>query len=286
MVNRPPLQLVRGMPIIGPFAENWENVEQFQARADDLLISTYPKSGTTWVSKIVDLILNEGDTEESQKGAIFECVPFLECSVPSMPSGTEVLNKQDFSRVIKTHLPVEVLPQSFLDKNCKVIYVARNAKDVAVSYYHFYKMAAGHPEPGTWDEFLNSYMEGNVAFGRWSTHVKGWWKLRQQRDVLYLFYEDMLEDPRREIQKVLKFMKKELSDEVLGKILKHTSFQAMKNNPMANYSTFPFMDHTISPFMRKGIFGDWKTHFTVSQNERFDAYYRQEMSDTDLTFRM
>ncbi|XP_066433035.1 sulfotransferase 1B1-like isoform X2 [Eleutherodactylus coqui] len=209
--NRPPLKLVGGMPIIGPFADNWENVEHFQARADDLLISTYPKSGTTWVSKIVDLILNKGDMAESQKAAIFERVPFLECSGPGMPS---------------------------------------------------------------------------VAFGRWSTHVKGWWKMRQQSDILYLFYEDMLEDPRREIQKLLKFMKWEISDEVMEKILKYTSFQAMKNNPMANYSTFPFMDHSISPFMRKGISGDWKTHFTVAQNERFDEYYRQEMADTDLTFRM
>ncbi|XP_069591072.1 sulfotransferase 1 family member D1-like isoform X2 [Ranitomeya imitator] len=251
MDYRPPLQLVRGMPILGTFAENWEKVEQFQARADDLLISTYPKSGTTWVSKIVDLILSNGDTEESQKAAIFERVPFLECSGPSVPSGTEILNKQNFPRVIKTHLQADVLPQSFWDKNCKIIYVARNAKDVAVSYYHFYRMAYGHPEPGTWDEFLNSYMEGNVAFGRWSSHVKGYWKLRQQRDILYLFYEDMLEDPTREIQKVSKFMGKELSENVLEKILKHTSFQAMKENPMSNYSTFPFMDHSISPFMRK-----------------------------------
>ncbi|XP_073403483.1 sulfotransferase 1B1-like [Dendrobates tinctorius] len=286
MDNRPPLQWVRSMPILATFAENWEKVEQFQARADDLLISTYPKSGTTWVSKIVDLILTNGDTEESQKGAIFERVPFLECSGPSVPSGTEILNKQNFPRVIKTHLQVDVLPQSFWDKNCKIIYVARNAKDVAVSYYHFYRMAYGHPEPGTWDEFLNSFMEGNVAFGRWSSHVKGYWKRRPQRDILYLFYEDMLEDPMCAIQKVSKFMGKELSENVLEKILKHTSFQAMKENPMSNYSTFPFMDHSISPFMRKGIFGDWKTHFSVSQNEKFDEYYRQEMANTDLNFRM
>ncbi|KAG8536249.1 hypothetical protein GDO81_026810 [Engystomops pustulosus] len=120
-LNRPPLRLVGGMPIIGPFADNWENVERFQARRDDLLISTYPKSGTTWVSKIVDLILNGGDTEESQKGAIFERVPFLECSGPGVPSGTKILNKQDFPRVIKTHLQVEVLPRSFWDKRCKVL---------------------------------------------------------------------------------------------------------------------------------------------------------------------
>ncbi|XP_069838347.1 sulfotransferase 1A1-like [Dendropsophus ebraccatus] len=283
---RPPLRLVGSMPILGAFADNWENVEQFQFREDDLLISTYPKSGTTWVSKIVDLILNKGDIEESQKAPIFDRIPFLECSDSGVPSATEILNKLDFPRVIKTHLAVEVLPRSFWDKKFKIIYVARNAKDVAVSYYHFYRMAIRHPDPGTWDEFLNSYMEGNVAFGRWSTHVKNWWKIRQQKDILYLFYEDMLEDPRREMEKVLKFMEREISDEVMEKILNHTSFQAMKNNPMDNYSTFPFMDQSISPFMRKGIFGDWKNDFTVSQNEKFDEYYRQEMADTDLTFRM
>ncbi|PIO14573.1 hypothetical protein AB205_0179480, partial [Aquarana catesbeiana] len=83
------------------------------------------------------------------------------------PPATEILNKLDPPRVIKTHLQADVLPKSFWEKNCKMIYVARNAKDVAVSYYHFYRMAYGHPEPGTWDEYLNAYMEGNGICGDW-----------------------------------------------------------------------------------------------------------------------
>ncbi|XP_073492103.1 sulfotransferase 1 family member D1-like isoform X1 [Aquarana catesbeiana] len=285
-IKRPPLIWVNGMPILGPFAANWDNVVKFQAREDDLLIATYPKSGTTWVSKIVDLIMNGGDLEKSQKGAIFERVPFMESGGPGFPSATEILNNLDPPRVIKTHLQADVLPKSFWEKNCKMIYVARNAKDVAVSYYHFYRMAYGHPEPGTWDEYLNAYMEGNVAFGSWAKHVKGWWEMRKKNKILYLFYEDMLEDPKREIRKVMKFMNQELPEEIVEKIHKNTSFQAMKDNPMANYSAFPLMDHSISPFMRKGICGDWKNQFTVAQNERFDEYYQKEMSDTDLTFRM
>lgn len=42
----------------------------------------------------------------------------------------------------------------------QVVYVARNAKDVVVSYYHFYRMAKVHPEPGTWDSFLEKFMDG------------------------------------------------------------------------------------------------------------------------------
>lgn len=45
-----------------------------------------------------------------------------------------------------------------------MVYVARNAKDVAVSYYYFYQMAKMHPEPGTWEEFLDKFMSGQGEY--------------------------------------------------------------------------------------------------------------------------
>ncbi|KAE8577728.1 hypothetical protein XENTR_v10023028 [Xenopus tropicalis] len=286
-MSRQPAKLVRGMPLLGPFAANWENVEKFQARPDDLLIATYPKSGTTWMSEIVDQIVAVSNSERCKTAAIYERVPFLEYAVPDMPSGTQALDQRASPRLIKTHLPVELLPKSFWDNKVKVIYVARNAKDVAVSYYHFYRMAIVHPEPGTWDEFLDSYINGKVCFGSWSAHVKGWWQKAKEWDVLYLFYEDMLEDPTREIRKVVKFMGKDLPEETVEKIASQTSFKAMKQNELSNYSMVPssVMDHSISPFMRKGVCGDWKNQFTVAQNEKFDEYYQREMSDGALSFR-
>lgn len=43
--SRPPLKYVKGVPLIKYFAEALEPLENFRARPDDLLISTYPKSG-------------------------------------------------------------------------------------------------------------------------------------------------------------------------------------------------------------------------------------------------
>ncbi|XP_072273345.1 sulfotransferase 1A1-like isoform X3 [Pyxicephalus adspersus] len=244
-------------------------------------------SGTTWMSEILDLILNDGDLKKASRGAIFERVPFLEYAVPDMPTGTEILDTMKTRRLIKSHLHVELVPQSFWEKNCKVIYVARNPKDVLVSYYHFYQMAIVHPDPGTFDEFLQGFMEGTLAFGSWSRHVKGWWNIREQKNVLFLFFEDMLEDSKRAIKKVAEFIGKDLPNDVLEKIQQHTTFKAMKENKMSNYSTIPssVMNHGISPFMRKGICGDWKNHLTVAQNEIFDAYLKKELSGIDLTFR-
>uniref|UniRef100_A0A8C6ACG6 Sulfotransferase n=1 Tax=Marmota marmota marmota TaxID=9994 RepID=A0A8C6ACG6_MARMA len=66
-----------------------------------------------------------------------------------------------------------------------------------------------------------------------------------------------------------------------------TSSKEMKKNPMADYSTFPthILDHSISPFMRKGIPGDWKSALTVAQNEHLDAHYAEEMAGCKLNFR-
>ncbi|EOB07007.1 Sulfotransferase family cytosolic 1B member 1, partial [Anas platyrhynchos] len=302
---------LHGIPLYKSFIEGWPQVEAFQARHDDLLIATYPKSGTTWLSEILDMIYHDGDVEKCRRDAIFNRVPFLEMNAPKIPSGVdlghgwgcqsrghiplssppagiELLEKTPSPRLVKTHLPVQLLPASFQEKGCKVIYMARNAKDVVISYYYFYQMAKIHPDPGTLAEFLEAFMNGKVAYGSWYEHVRGWWEKRQEKQLLYLFYEDMKKDPQREVQKILQFLGKEVSEETVARILHHTSFQEMKKNPAANYETMPssLMDHSLSPFMRKGISGDWKNHFTVAQNERFDRHYQQHMAGSDLCFQM
>lgn len=53
-----------------------------------------------------------------------------------------------------------------------MIYIAQKAEDVVVSYYNFYNMAKLHPDPGTWDSFLENFMEGKG--GCESATRRGW----------------------------------------------------------------------------------------------------------------
>ncbi|KAL8165906.1 UNVERIFIED_CONTAM: Sulfotransferase cytosolic 1B member 1 [Gekko kuhli] len=126
-----------------------------------------------------------------------------------------------------------------------------------------------------------------VAFGSWYDHVSSWWEKRSAQPMLYLFYEDMKEDLKHEIKKVVHFLGKDLPDSVVEKIVCNTSFDTMKDNPATNYRMAPaaVMDQSVSPFMRKGIAGDWKNYFTVAQNEKFDEDYKRKMANTTLQFR-
>ncbi|KFW68659.1 Sulfotransferase 1C1 [Pygoscelis adeliae] len=282
---------VEGIPLTKTICSMWDQVWKFKARPDDLLIATYAKAGTTWTQEIVDMIQQNGDVEKCRRATTYRRHPFLEWSVQESSaasySGLELAEAMPSPRTIKTHLPVQLLPPSFWEQNCKIIYVARNAKDNLVSYYHFHRMNKGIPDPGTWEEFMEKFMTGKVLWGSWYDHVKGWWKAKDKHRILYLFYEDMKENPKQEIQKILKFLEKDVNQEVLNKILHNTSFEIMKENPMTNYTNEfqGIMDHSISPFMRKGVVGDWKNYFTVAQNQKFDEDYKKKMADTSLVFR-
>ncbi|XP_043942206.1 sulfotransferase 1 family member D1-like isoform X4 [Protopterus annectens] len=190
--ERPVLVPIEGVPVQSNFAANWDRVKVFQAQPDDLLIATYTKAGTTWISEIVDMINNNGDTEICRRGPTHERVPYLEFGGPNpLPIGIEQAINMPSPRIIKTHFPYQLVPKSFWEQDCKVIYVARNAKDNAVSLYHFNRMTCLQVFSGTWEEHLENFMKGNLSFGSWYDHVRNWWENKDRHRMLYMFYEDM-----------------------------------------------------------------------------------------------
>ncbi|XP_068601622.1 cytosolic sulfotransferase 3-like [Brachionichthys hirsutus] len=284
---RPELFDFHGISMTHYFTDNWEKIQNFQARPDDILIATYPRSGTTWVSHILDL-LHFGQTfpERQTSIPIYDRVPFLELAFPLLDLGVDLAEKLPTSpRLIKSHLPIQFVPKSFLEQNCKIVYVARNAKDNVVSYFHFERMNVGDPEPGDWNSFLHRFMEGKMVFGSWYDHVNGFWKKKQTYPNLhYMFYEDMLKDTELEIDKLCSFLGLSPSEEERKLLRSELKFDQMKKNDMVNYSLLPPMDVKVSPFMRKGKVGDWKNHFTVAQNDEFDKDYKKKMMDPKLQF--
>ena len=112
----------------------------------------------------------------------------------------------------------------------------------------------------------------------------GWWGQRHHDNILFVRYEDMLQDIPREIQRVADFLQVDMSDRLLERILKDSSFKEMQANPNINRDNNPNFDQTKYKFVRSGKKDEWKTHFTVSQNEWFDAKYEKALTERGLKF--
>ncbi|GAB1289798.1 Sulfotransferase 1E1 [Apodemus speciosus] len=272
------------------FTKYWEDVETFLARPDDLVIAAYPKSGTTWISEIVYMIYKEGDVEKCKEDAIFNRIPYLECRNEELINESKTTKREGISQNSENSPAAQTPSSILLGKELQgfsMIYVCRNAKDVTVSYYYFLLMITSYPNPKSFSEFVGKFMEGQVPYGSWYDHVKAWWEKSKTSRVLFMFYEDMKEDIRREVVKLIEFLERKPSAELVDKIIQHTSFKEMKNNPTTNYTMMPemMMNQKVSPFMRKGIIGDWKNHFSEALRERFDEHYEQQMKDCTVKFR-
>ena len=122
-------------------------------------------SGTTWVQEIVWQIFNEAETSSEK---LTQRVPFLEpatCKHLYRPQPDLITLPSP--RLMKTHLPYSIIPKGANEETqCKYIYLARNPKDVAVSYFHFQKKVKdlGFGYSGPWEFFLNLFLDGKSEF--------------------------------------------------------------------------------------------------------------------------
>ena len=108
------------------------------------------------MQEILWQLFNNGE-KSSRK--IFERVPFLERGTsPDRPD----IRALSSPRLLHSHLTYDVIPKGNHNSTiCKYIYIARNPKDVAVSFYEFMKdhgSEAGYNGP--WEFFAKLFMEG------------------------------------------------------------------------------------------------------------------------------
>ncbi|KAI9555126.1 hypothetical protein GHT06_017641 [Daphnia sinensis] len=305
-----------GFVMMEEYARHAEKVYRFQPRNDDVWVVTFPKCGTTWTQELVWMIMNDCDKVRGKAPIIIRS-PFLEFPY-MLPPGTmpaeftkmmvtlEMVEEMPSPRIIKSHLPFYLLHPKLLD-TCKVVYVARNPKDVIVSYFHHHQLMEVHGFVGDVETFAQYFMDdermdcsihSNVPlFNVWLNfffshvfplfpHILDAWNKRHHPNMLFLFYEDLKKDLRGEIEKVAKFLGKSLSEEQLTDLREHLRFDNFAKNESVNMEAakqFGGMKMD-GHFIRKGKTGDWKNHFGPEINKRIDEWIDKNLKGTDLKF--
>ena len=258
--------------------EDLDKLKDLSLRDDDVWIVTYPKAGTTWTQYIVHLIHN-GGRDDGKK--ISETVPWIETGKRSIPFSAEDMTPP---RAFKSHMPYERMPCGLPNSTpCKYIYIARNPKDVATSFYHHYRRT--HVPEIEWKEFFKYLLVGKVEFGDYFDHVLGWWAHKDDDNVLFIKFEDLKRDPVTIITQIATFIGySHLSLEVIKDIAEKTAFDKMRENDTVNYSWRSSKCPQATPFMRQGQVGDWKTQFSDEDSQCLDKIYHDRLSGTGLDF--
>ena len=163
-------------------------------------------------------------------------------------------------------------------EKAKVVYVARNPMDAMISYYHHHKLFRGHNYCGdlpTFVErkiFLSNYysqteqfcsrrfMKSQLMYDPYFEHLKQAWNVKDHKNVLFIYFEEMKNDMDSVIGRVCKFLDVELSKEKVEQLKEHLDFKNFKNNPAVNneiWKSFGLANQEGN-FIRKGQVGGWK----------------------------
>ena len=235
------------------------------------------------MQEIVYLIHTEGDFEGSNKTPIFDRFYFIEQVHPGDKPEMEKCLEEKPPRLIKTHLPTRFFEKTIQKKQTKFVVVFRNTKDALASYYNFYKSGVfDFDKNGSWQDFHERFKNNKLVHGSHFDMQLSWWKYRDDPRFLVVKYEDMLDDPKKAILQVADHLNKKLSDDLLQKIVERTSFKFMKSHPMLNYSTFGGLDTADTPFIRKGMVGDWKNYFSEEQRQYVDKLIKEKFEPEGL----
>lgn len=237
----------------------------------------------TWIQEIVYLVQTL-DFEGSRSIDCDERIPYLEFPTSTLTD----LSEKPSPQIIKTHLPLKLLPTQIQTIQPKMVYIARNPKDVVVSYFHLVSSIQSLTRyKGKLEDFVDSFLVDRVPYSPWSTHVLEFWEIKDQPNVLFLTYEDLQKDLEGSIRKVAAFLEKGLKNEDVQKIVKHCSFDEMKTNPSVNHQWLTdrqFRDPKKAEFLRKGKVGDWKNYLSKEQDDKLNVKIALKLKHSGLFF--
>ena len=216
---------------------------------------------------------------ENRDAPFHHICPWLEAAdSPDNFSKEEVVDRLPSPRLFYSHAYYGKMPGGPPNTSpAKYVYLARNPKDTFVSFYHFHvKMQERMVFGRTWDEFFDEFIKGRVFFGSWWDQIPEWWTHRNEKNVLFLKYEDLKKDLPKYVKIIADFLGYNLEKDTIVKIASMCTFEEMK--------TTTTMGANNQRFMRKGVVGDWKGQLSEEQSAIIDARYAEAVKGTGLEF--
>ncbi|NHO67794.1 sulfotransferase domain-containing protein [Aestuariicella hydrocarbonica] len=261
----------------------------FTFRDDDIIISTYAKSGTTWMQQIIAQLLFNG----AEGLEVAEMSPWVDLRVPPKAIKLPAIEAQSHRRFLKTHLPVDALVFS---EKAKYIYIGRDGRDVCWSLYNHHLNAnkswyqalndtpgrvgpAIEPPPSSVVQYFNDWLEKD-GFPFWSLweNARSWWAIRDLPNVHFVHFSALKADLPGEVRRIAEFIETPIDESRYGELLHHCSFDYMKANATKSVPLGgAFWDGGAETFIHKGTNGRWRELLSAEDVARYEQRAEAEL---------
>jgi len=270
-------------------------------------LASYPKSGNTWVRSIISSLLYSDDGNFSfelmSKVSQFPEKKYFKNFINDFGnfnqikekwiSAQDMINLDNQIKVLKTHQgKYTVGKDSFTnDQNTlATIYIVRDPRTLISSISNHYTL--------TFDEASNFLMTPQIVgnskrwedketgikclLGKWNDHYRSW--TRNKSNLLLIKYEDLIQNPENELEKIINFLKKYLNIETNNnknkKILETTSFKNLKEmeqKGLFRENVLNKKDENKVSFFHLGPANNWKDNLNEDVKNKIEKNFYQEM---------
>lgn len=273
----------------------------FAPRDDDILVAAYPKTGTTWMRRIIDLLV----FQSAAVRPFNETSPMLETTAfgPAEPV-LAMLDAQTHRRCLKSELPFDALP---VFEGVKYVHVVRDGRDVCWSMHnhvlgftpefqrHRALLAAQDPRfrvrfPDPPEDPRAFYLQWMADAEREETEGYGvdmpffdvettYWLERTRSNLLFVHYNDLKADLAGEMRRLCDYLEIRVAEDLMPELIHAASFATMKGQAAEMMPNAHLVfDRGAERFVNQGMTGRWEGLLTTEDLARYDALVRRKFT--------
>jgi hypothetical protein len=230
--------------------------DRYHPRPDDLFIACFAKSGTTLMQMMLYQLTTPGEMDFPHIASV---APWFESCLQE--DQAKFFDEMASPRIFKSHLSYARMP-----RGAKIIYLARDFRDVVVSAYHHDCLVSGCDLD--FASHVDRLIAGQGRFGSWYAHLRSWWPHRNDPNVLFLLYEDIVADLPAAVRRVAEFCNLPLDERKQARVVERCSVSFMKQHAEKFDPRLSQRSPHRRSFIRNGVSGEGRRTLSSRQEEQ------------------